>query len=267
MQRIAFGQTYLKEPSIAVGLNHFDFSRDHNLRITANTSDVDKRGMTAKLESWADTIMYESGISYFELSGKFQDDVQTGTVSITMGEKDTRHGFNWEFPEGKNPTVIIWFKNLDMDHTKDYSIRSYTNDPRWGLPDAPVDTRGFGIKTEIHGSYYAPPGLPHLYSGEVTWIAVAQNAPGICCGIIDNVNDNGQYIGQGQDVRTNFPRPFRKTPRVLVAFNAISMQTGYYLRLRSVVGAIDINGFSWQWQSWDDTVIRDVLASYVAYEE
>ena len=259
MHRIAFGQAYKHIPSIAVGLNYLDFERNHNLRVKANVSDIDNRGMTAKLESWADTQMYQAGITYFELSEKFKNDVQIGTAAITMGERNTRHAFARPFAENKAPAVILWFKDLDLDNTKDYSVRSWGYDTRWGEPLNPVDSNGFGISTGLSWGYNASLGTPHLYGGEVTWIAVAQDAPGICCGNITSYD---------RPARCDFPRPFTKTPKVLVGFNAVSGKHRYYMRVRSKIISIDQNGFTWDWESWGDDAGRGgAEASYVAYEE
>lgn len=58
------GVSFLKKPTVFVGLNSFDISTEANPRIRAYVDNVTTGGLTWHVDSWADTKLWSGGISY-----------------------------------------------------------------------------------------------------------------------------------------------------------------------------------------------------------
>jgi len=63
-KHLNFGNVeFWKPPNIFMALNQIDFNSGHNLRVRAYPENVTKEGMTWHIDSWADTILYSTGVT------------------------------------------------------------------------------------------------------------------------------------------------------------------------------------------------------------
>jgi hypothetical protein len=61
---ITFGNVeFYKTPTVFLAMNELDFSHQHNLRVKCYVDNVTKTGLTWHIDSWADTILYSTGMS------------------------------------------------------------------------------------------------------------------------------------------------------------------------------------------------------------
>jgi hypothetical protein len=64
---ITFDKKFERPPRVLIAFNWFDCSNQANFRMKTLTKDVTEKGMTAKIESWFDTVMYSAGVSYLAI--------------------------------------------------------------------------------------------------------------------------------------------------------------------------------------------------------
>jgi H-type lectin domain len=67
--------------------------------------------------------------------------------------------------------------------------------------------------------------------------------------------------------RIRFQRPFITPPKVVVFFNYIDLDKRRNWRLKTTATDIDINGFTLNIETWDDTILYAAQAAWVAYPE
>jgi hypothetical protein len=61
---VTFGNVeFWKTPNVFMALNQFDFETGHNLRVRAYADNVSTSGLTWHIDSWADTVLYSTGVT------------------------------------------------------------------------------------------------------------------------------------------------------------------------------------------------------------
>jgi hypothetical protein len=61
---ITFGNVeFWKTPNVFMAINQFDFKNEHNLRVRAYADNITTGGLTWHIDSWADTILYSTGVT------------------------------------------------------------------------------------------------------------------------------------------------------------------------------------------------------------
>jgi len=68
-------------------------------------------------------------------------------------------------------------------------------------------------------------------------------------------------------VRVKFERPFVTPPKVVVFFNYIDLDKNHNWRLKTTATDIDVNGFTLNIETWEDTILHAAQACWVAYPE
>ncbi|MCJ1471911.1 hypothetical protein MMC13_000552 [Lambiella insularis] len=61
----SWGMQFSKVPKVFMALDQLDYQKGKNLRCRLSTSSVTQDGITWHLQSWADSVMYATGASYF----------------------------------------------------------------------------------------------------------------------------------------------------------------------------------------------------------
>lgn len=61
----SWGIQFSKVPKVFMALDRLDYQKGKNLRFRLSTSNVTQDGITWHLQSWADSVMYSTGASYF----------------------------------------------------------------------------------------------------------------------------------------------------------------------------------------------------------
>ncbi|KAI4254623.1 MAG: hypothetical protein L6R42_007119 [Xanthoria sp. 1 TBL-2021] len=80
-KRINFAQPFQGEPpKVICWLTTVDMGKDKNWRIKSYVTDVDTKGFTAHIDSWADTVMYQAAITWLAYPAN-QPNVASGTFS------------------------------------------------------------------------------------------------------------------------------------------------------------------------------------------
>jgi len=61
-----------------------------------------------------------------------------------------------------------------------------------------------------------------------------------------------------------FPQPFEQRPAVAVNLKGLDAAAGKALRVRAYAADVTPNGFNMKFETWDDSVIYGVWASWIA---
>ena len=63
--QVTFGKAFSHVPKVLMALDELDYDHGKNLRLRVSTSSVDPTGFQWHLQTWADSVMWSSGASYF----------------------------------------------------------------------------------------------------------------------------------------------------------------------------------------------------------
>ncbi len=66
--RVMFKKVFKKKPNVIVNLSRIDCAHDRNLRINASVIEIQRTYFVVRVESWADTIIYSSIVSWVAAS-------------------------------------------------------------------------------------------------------------------------------------------------------------------------------------------------------
>ncbi|KAL8748357.1 MAG: hypothetical protein Q9184_007362, partial [Pyrenodesmia sp. 2 TL-2023] len=78
-KRINFSQPFQGQPpKVILCLTSVDMNKDKNWRIKSYATDIDSKGFTVHIDSWADTIMYQAGLTWIAYPAN-QPNVASGT--------------------------------------------------------------------------------------------------------------------------------------------------------------------------------------------
>lgn len=112
-------------------LRLFNNDRKANLRIRIYASEVEKDSFLINLESWWDSILYETAVSWVAVPQHLKDNILMGKVKngcspAVLG--NTLSG-RIQYPdgmfEGYRPTIHLFINDLDFGKDSDVIIRTY----------------------------------------------------------------------------------------------------------------------------------------------
>ncbi|KAL8911486.1 MAG: hypothetical protein Q9171_003347 [Xanthocarpia ochracea] len=133
-KRINFARSFQGQPpKVICWLTTVDMNKDKNWRIKAYATDIDTQGFTVHIDSWADTIMYQAGVTWLAYPAD-QPNVASGTFST----HDIRH---WNKPQlentatvkfgtslgNKTPKLAMALTGFDYLHKKNMRLRLSTS--------------------------------------------------------------------------------------------------------------------------------------------
>jgi len=132
-KRIDFSKAFEgSAPKVVCWINSMDFDHTKNARITVSATDIDTKGFTAHIDSWADTVLYSAGITWIAYPSTKQ-----GVASGTFSTHDVRP---WHQPRAENsgsvsfgnafhgtPKLIMGLNNVDYDCNKNLRFRCSTS--------------------------------------------------------------------------------------------------------------------------------------------
>ncbi|KAH7152733.1 hypothetical protein EDB81DRAFT_931076 [Dactylonectria macrodidyma] len=247
-----FSKTYENPPSLAVGLNWLDVSKDANIRVTAFADNITKSSAVIHLDAWAGTILHSAGCTWFR---KATDDGE-----FQIGSFNTLEDHSWKNPQQKTsreikfarpytspPEVVVWLNSLDMDKSRNWRLKATATD---------ITTTGFTIHLDTWSDSV-------LYSAGAAWIAYPANKPGVTSGSYQTPWPNTQLQNSGT---VKFPDgTFQRAPKVLIAFSSLDVDCSRNLRLKLGADSVSTQGMNWHVGGWSDTKLHSSGASYIAF--
>ena len=132
-KRINFAQPFQGQPpNIICWLTTVDMDMGHNWRCKTYATDIDTNGFTVHIDTWADTIMYQAGMTWLAYPAN-----QPNTASGSFSTEDVRP---WQNPQlentatvnfgksfGKTPKLAMALSGFDYDHSKNLRLRLSTS--------------------------------------------------------------------------------------------------------------------------------------------
>jgi len=249
--QIVFANPYPQPPSLAIGVNSMDLSENGGIRLNVFVNKLLNDSFRIHLDCWADTILYSAGAAWLE--------VAAGDPDIQVGQWGTQEHHPWyqsqiatsahiafPSPYSTPPKVILWLNEVDMAKDKGWRVNSYASN---------ITTTGF----DIHIDTWAD---TRLYSGTAYWIAYPADKAHITSGTVATGPNPKSLANSGT---VTFPNGvFDTPPRVLMAVNEMDFGTGKGLRFRMYTDSVTKSGMTWHIDSWADSVVNSVGASWIA---
>ncbi|KAL5638007.1 hypothetical protein ACGC1H_002319 [Rhizoctonia solani] len=245
---------------IPIGINMLDIHNKCNPRIRAyidNISPVDNNYDRfigrINLDAWSDTRLYAAGCTWLDAS-RHSLDVQFGRFSggemkpmraVMTRSIDIQFARPYQVP----PKVIIWLTTLDSD------CRSNT---RFNATAENVTANGFTLQvgtwwdTVIHDPT------------TVSWIAVPSDNSTMTAG---QLVTKGIGASSGVQEKIVFDRPFKRVPRVMVAFHKLDIVNSANMRIATYPKDVTTQGMTLVINTWADTAICTCGVGYIAIDD
>ncbi|KAK1978610.1 hypothetical protein LZ30DRAFT_691301 [Colletotrichum cereale] len=237
-------------PVLAVGLNHLDVDREHNVRVRAVAEQINNNTAEVHLSQWGDTKAYSLACAWATFAAD-DPDIQVGEFSTTDDHSwwepkpDTVRHIN--FPRAWDagaPMVAVCGKSFWHTETRAENVTA----------------EGFDLIISVHGDSV-------LYSGTAVWLAHQQNREGLVSGTFSTtdvrIDRHPSLETQGH---VELPAgTFHDPPKVFVALRGLKVSTATNLRLKVSVSNVSATGFDWHIDGWADSLIFSGTADYVCF--
>ncbi|KIO19935.1 hypothetical protein M407DRAFT_82144 [Tulasnella calospora MUT 4182] len=134
-RRITFEYPFATPPKVLVFLKELDVGspRASSTRITTRTTDVDAKGFTIHVDTWADSILYQA-IAGWIAYPEDREHIFSGTGSTLdlrpfdrPQEKQQRDVRFERVSFWKKPTVFVAFNSLDISSQTNMRIKAYVD--------------------------------------------------------------------------------------------------------------------------------------------
>ncbi|KAI4283567.1 MAG: hypothetical protein L6R35_005126 [Caloplaca aegaea] len=133
-KRINFAQPFegQQPPNVVCWLTTVDMDKNKNWRIKTYATDIDTKGFTVHIDSWADTIMYQAGMTWLAYpanqsnvaSGAFRtDDIRPANKPQLENTATVKFGASF----AKTPKVAMALSGFDFDCKKNLRLRLSTS--------------------------------------------------------------------------------------------------------------------------------------------
>jgi len=103
-RRIDFATPYAATPQVICWLNEFDIDKNHGWRCKTYVSNIDNKGFTIHVDTWADTILYSGGATWVAFPSN-RPNIACGTYNVM----DVRP---WTDPKQVNSNTIKFDKTF-----------------------------------------------------------------------------------------------------------------------------------------------------------
>ncbi|KAF7555207.1 hypothetical protein G7Z17_g2398 [Cylindrodendrum hubeiense] len=255
-KRQQFSKTYKSPPSLAVGLNWLDLSKNFNIRVKAFADNVTNSSADFHLDTWSDSIIHSAGCTWFR---KPSDDKE-----FQIGKFNTLEDHSWKTPKAKTshqvkfkhpyqkaPKVVVWLNHLDFAKGKDWRIKATATD---------ITATGFKLNLDSWSDTV-------VYSAGAAWIAYPADRDGLASGTFSTLDvrpaSQPKLLTRGIE---RFPRgTFKRNPKVLIAFNSIDADCHKNLRVKLGASSVSPRGMRWHINSWADSPLKSAGVSYIAF--
>lgn len=250
---VSFGQTYHTPPGLPIGINTMDIGNNASLRINAYSTNIARDRFTIHLDSWRDTRMYSAGCTWLQIAAT-DPNFQFGRHNTKdyHSRPQTRTSRLITFPRAYStpPTVVVMLCSLDLDRRTGYRIRTYVTD---------VTARNFVIHIDTWND-------TKVYSAAATWIAFPAGIPGVASGRFDTKNVRPLHPAQRETRgHVGFAAGVfaRGTPRAMLAFDMIDLDSGRNARLKVNCDGMTTAGMNWHIDGWANTTVYSAGAAYI----
>ncbi|GJE84073.1 H-type lectin domain-containing protein [Phanerochaete sordida] len=257
---VVIGEARFKTPScytraVLLGLTELDLNI---LRIKAEVRSVaDDRAMV-NLTTWADTTHYGSGCSWLSLPLD-DDDIQWGRYHTTEPhptsppEQKTSRRITFERPYAAPPRVAVWLDAVDSGGAGRVArVKVYADT---------VSCEGFALHLDAwHDS--------QLRSAGATWLAHSAGRTDVRSGAfeIKDIRPASAPRHRNRGRVSWGPPAMACPPRVFTALCMLDFNTSKNIRLVMSTDEVTTTGMCWTLQSWDDTVLYQAGAVFIALE-
>ncbi|KEP49692.1 H-type lectin domain protein [Rhizoctonia solani 123E] len=241
-----------------IGINMLDIKQKCNPRIRAYADNVspadsnyDQFVGRINLETWGDTHVYGARCTWLDVS-KHSLDFQFGKFSsggMNAGDTTTAKSIDIQFTRAYHvpPKVVIWLTSLDSNCTYVARINAYADN---------ITIGGFRLRIDTWCDSI-------IYNATITWIAVPSDNPNMTAGQLVTPGS----ASSGFQQKLIFDKPFKRVPRVMVAFNKLDVANNANLRITTSPKDITTQGMTLVIESWADTVIFSCAAGYIAIDD
>lgn len=253
---VTFTKPYPVPPALSVGFNLLDIGKTDNVRVEAQAQNIRANTFDIRIHTWGGPLLRDVGCTWLEVPTN-DPDFQTGTYATIEDHSHLNpqsiHTRVITFPRAylSSPRVVVWLNLLDLPVNLNRCLKAYeTNVTATGFT-MHIDTWADSVLYYATASWVAyPANKPNTSSGR---FAISDTRPAKCPQLY-----NSGYVDFGKDV-------FTSPPRVMLAINTIDIDKSQDLRLAVKASSINAAGMTWHLDSWDDTILYNAGASYIAF--
>jgi len=229
-------------------------------RLDIDSTDRTTTGFTLTANSWADTVKYAAGATWFEVSPT-DPEFQQGRANLylNMFPADYKALNMIKFPRAytEDVEILIWLNYLDLSAVKANFI----------MIDASVqEVSRVGFQL-----WYGTSGANNnVYGLGYNWIAYPKSKKGVESGLISKqkVSPNTGEVHSVQEVK--FKKEFSKPPRVWLAWSGMEVTNAKADNMRLmtevVADSITITGFKYQIDLKSPVILGSLSLSWIAVE-
>jgi len=240
-----------------IGITSLNIDSSTDLRINAYVDPLIPDSIKVHLNTWDDTILHSASCTWLEIS-KNDRDLQCGSFSTfdDHAREQPEGGASRQITFARSyaapPQVIVWLSQLDFDRRSSaWRVRGYASDITADTFTIHIDT---WLDTVLHGATVSWIAIPSDRSNIASGSYYAQQVPS---------RQRGQLSTQGT---VYFGKTFQRPPRVWAALSMLDIDNGN-LRIKSRTSNISTASMEWSLDGWDDTVVFDAGASYIAIQD
>ncbi|KAK5125358.1 hypothetical protein LTR85_000467 [Meristemomyces frigidus] len=273
---IAFPKNHYKQPpNLAAGFSSLDVSCEGPVRANLVADSITASSFRIAVETWGDSALFEASATWVEhkataketIFGQFDTQTDEPPVAASTAPRarvtkkhlvqtdpvPRKYGKPFFFPRpfSEPPEVVCWLNRLDLTSSPEhnYKVRAFAD----------------GVTTEGFTGHLNTWDDGELHGAAMCWIAFPKRKKHV---------DSGRFSTNDVRKRTS-PRPktsakvkfkqrFQRVPTVLAALNMIDAAGNADLRVKLSITEVDLEGFRWTLETWDDSTLYGAGASWIA---
>lgn len=250
---VEFEPAYAQPPQIALGLTWLDLDHQNEISVDASAENIYEDSFRLNISSASSARLYVAACSWLEISSSEQD-VFTGQFDVTSawqdGKKQAQTERSIRFPQRFDngpPVVVCWFSALDLGQDSRWKVNTYVTD---------ISRSSFTIHVD------ADPATD-LRGASVTWVAFRRGKEGMAGGSFSS----GDIEGLKSTGNVEFEGKFDTDPHIMMALSGLDFENGHNLRLRLSSSRLEKSGFTWNLDTWLDSVMHGATGSFIAISQ
>ncbi|KAF8547012.1 hypothetical protein OG21DRAFT_1425677 [Imleria badia] len=131
--RVNFERPFVTPPKVIVFFNGIDLDKNYNWRLRTTATEIDAKGFTLNIETWADTILYAAQACWIAYPEDRQHIFSTSVNTMAVRPwnqpqlKQSR-GITFDPVQfWKKPAVFVALNSIDIGCTANLRINAYVN--------------------------------------------------------------------------------------------------------------------------------------------